>query len=435
MTPGMRITATTPAGTIAITALDELTRAYTWEGATRTLQMWPREERWYGSLGLYYPGPGNHWQEHNGITRAVVEEGQQHFKTGAEALDFLRHRNYMPWVYTHDGLAVGWMKVLPRAQLSVEVWQLLVNGKKPAHLAGSQDDKIVISHIPLKASALIDSVKKGDTDAVRKLLDQGANVNDVDSAGATPLIAAMTSEKSNLQLVLLLLDRGANPNVYTQAGDPLIIGALHEPAVLQAFLHHHADVELEARSGILAGRTALNQAAEDVDLQAAQILLAYGANPNHADARNQTPLHTLCQTAALGGAGKNGSSNEVAFAAALLGHGAQINARDWYGDTPLSLAAMGNDVELVKLLLKHGADVNLRNDVTRKLSFGAAFSGTAKEIAKFDKLLENEQLQADGFGPLDMAEDPTVRKLLTAVGAKSFAAEARKRMKQLGLVD
>src|SRR5688572_5319351 len=75
MTPGMRITATTAAGTLSITAVDELTRCYTWEGATRCVEMWPRTERWYGSLGLYHPGPGAHWKEHRGITRCVVEEG------------------------------------------------------------------------------------------------------------------------------------------------------------------------------------------------------------------------------------------------------------------------------------------------------------------------------------------------------------------------
>ena len=42
MSPGMRITATTPVGTIAITAIDELTRSYTWDGATRAVEMSPR---------------------------------------------------------------------------------------------------------------------------------------------------------------------------------------------------------------------------------------------------------------------------------------------------------------------------------------------------------------------------------------------------------
>ena len=52
MSPGMRITATTSVGTIAITAVDELTRSYTWNGATRSVEMSPQKARYLGSLGL-----------------------------------------------------------------------------------------------------------------------------------------------------------------------------------------------------------------------------------------------------------------------------------------------------------------------------------------------------------------------------------------------
>ncbi|HEY2412783.1 MAG TPA: hypothetical protein VGI40_11100 [Pirellulaceae bacterium] len=148
MSPGMKITATTPKGTIVITAGNGLKRSYTWEGATRFVEMTPRRERWYGSLGLYFPGPGNHWAKHNGITRGVVEEGQMLFKTNDEAVKWITNQ-YMPFVYRSDGLAVGWDTNLERQQLSVDVWQLIVDGKKPTALPGGQDDKIVVE-LPAK---------------------------------------------------------------------------------------------------------------------------------------------------------------------------------------------------------------------------------------------------------------------------------------------
>lgn len=144
MSPEMKITATTAIGPITITAGKGLQRSYTWEGATRSVEMWPREERWYGSLGLYFPGSGYHWKEHKGITRGVVQEGQQHFATSEEALQWIADRKYMPFVYRNDGLMVGWDKKPSRQQLSVEVWQLMIDGKKPTKLPGSQDDKIVV---------------------------------------------------------------------------------------------------------------------------------------------------------------------------------------------------------------------------------------------------------------------------------------------------
>jgi hypothetical protein len=142
MTNGMRITAHTPSGTIAITAGPGRKRSYTWEGATRSVVMDARSERWYGSLGLYYPGPGDHWKPHQGITRGVVDEGQQHFKTIAEAMRWIREHRYLPLVYRNDGLAVGWSKTPERQQLNVEVWQIYVGGKKPHRLPGAQDGAI-----------------------------------------------------------------------------------------------------------------------------------------------------------------------------------------------------------------------------------------------------------------------------------------------------
>jgi hypothetical protein len=144
MSPGTKITATTKVGTITITAGKGLKRLYTWEGATRSVEMWPREERWYGSLGLYFPGPGEHWANHKGITRGVVEEGQQHFDTTEEAQKWLAGRVYMPCVYHDDGLVVGWSKTPARRQLNVEVWQIRIKGKKPTKLPGSQSDKIKV---------------------------------------------------------------------------------------------------------------------------------------------------------------------------------------------------------------------------------------------------------------------------------------------------
>lgn len=145
MSPGMFITAMTSEGTIRIDAGKGLERSYTWEGATRSLEMLPRHERWYGSLGLYCPGPGEHWKEHNGITRAVVEEGQQHFSSEEQALAWLVRRTWMSYVWRSDGLVVGWGKTLERRQLNVEVWQITINGQKPTKLTGSQDEKILLT--------------------------------------------------------------------------------------------------------------------------------------------------------------------------------------------------------------------------------------------------------------------------------------------------
>ncbi len=47
----------------------------------------------------------------------------------------------------------------------------------------------------------------------------------------------------------------------------------------------------------------------------------------------------------------------------MIDLGADLNARDNNGDTPLFMAAYGNkNPEVIKALLKYGADVNIRDD-------------------------------------------------------------------------
>lgn len=126
MTEGMKISATTGIGTIAINATKGLERAYTWEGETRSVIMSPRKKRWFGSMGLYYPGAGNHWKEHNGIRRGVLEEGQRHFANAENALKWLKM--WPECQYRDDGLVVCYSKRPARGQLNVDVWQIYLGG-------------------------------------------------------------------------------------------------------------------------------------------------------------------------------------------------------------------------------------------------------------------------------------------------------------------
>ena len=146
MEPHTRISATTDVGVITITSGEGLRRFYTWDGETRSVALKPRSTRWHGSLGLYYPGPGNHWSDHNGIRRGVLEEGQQHFESTEDALKWIQSgpiRLFLRPVYTDTGLLVGWHKdPHGRNQLSVEVWQIYVDGEKPLRLPGSMNERI-----------------------------------------------------------------------------------------------------------------------------------------------------------------------------------------------------------------------------------------------------------------------------------------------------
>ncbi len=148
ITEGMSITAQNLLyGTIIITAGKGLERSYTWAGDTRTVIMWPRKERWYGSLGIYYPGPGRHWREHDGITRAVLNEGQQNFDSLDALLEYIKsYNNPGAITYNDNGLFVSWHKKSGAGgTLTVTVWQFLISGKFPTKIPGSLNDNITQS--------------------------------------------------------------------------------------------------------------------------------------------------------------------------------------------------------------------------------------------------------------------------------------------------
>jgi Ankyrin repeats (3 copies)/Ankyrin repeat len=296
MSPGMRITATTSVGKIAITAVDELTRSYTWDGATRAVVMFPRVERWYGSLGLFNPGAGEHWRDHHGITRCVTEEGQQHFKTVEEALKWIKERDWMPYVYRDDGLMVGWNKTLPRKQLSVKVWQILIDGKIPKRLPGSQDDKIVVEIVETEAVPLAKAIASNDIKGVMALLVKGADANVKNSVEIPVLVMAI--RLGSAPMVDALLKNRADPNVRDVDTDltPLVeaISRITPDRIdiVKMLLAAGADVNAASRKegDLLNGVTPLMMAAVPGGEDLVQLLLDKGADVNAKTPRGFTAL-------------------------------------------------------------------------------------------------------------------------------------------------
>lgn len=131
MPPNATLTATTDAGTITIQSGNGLKRYYTWDGSTRFVVMKPRIERWFGSFGINFVAEGNHWAPVNGITRGVLEEGQQNFDTLEAAQEWL-NKNCNHCVYNDSGLVVSFFKSPGREQINVSVWQIHVGGKTPS---------------------------------------------------------------------------------------------------------------------------------------------------------------------------------------------------------------------------------------------------------------------------------------------------------------
>src|SRR5882724_11701188 len=193
-----------------------------------------------------------------------------------------------------------------------------------------------------------------DPAKVRLLVDAGANVNARSKIGRTPLPIA-AGHPGSLEAVRLLLSKGADTKAVDFRGTSALIEAarVNDIEVLRALLDHPVDLN----AGDFAGFTALMWAAGHSNLAAVKLLLAKGADVNAAHTRKipmKNGVIAVSRMTALMVAPK--SAPDVMEA--LLDAGADVNARDIRGMTPLMLAVACDapDPRIVKLFLDRGAD-------------------------------------------------------------------------------
>jgi len=172
------------------------------------------------------------------------------------------------------------------------------------------------------APDLIDPARRGDVQAVRSLLERGADVNAAEGDGMTALHWA--ADRGDTEVAVLLIAASA-------------------------------DVDAKTRIG---GYTPLHLASRGGHAPLIMMLLEAGGNPRAVTTTSGvTPLHLAAM--GIGGAEAVG---------ALLARGADPNAREGSaGQTPLMFAAGSNRAAAVRELLTGGADPGLRTETINVL--------------------------------------------------------------------
>lgn len=143
MQPNMVIEATNKNGTVFIEYLSPLERRYKWDKFEEKRILIPREKRWHGKLGAYNPASTYIWEVLE--PRVVAEDSQLHFDNLNEYTAWLHQSStVMDWVFTGDGLVVGFAASPDRNQVNIEVYQIYIDDEKPSNLKGNDPGRIQV---------------------------------------------------------------------------------------------------------------------------------------------------------------------------------------------------------------------------------------------------------------------------------------------------
>ena len=206
------------------------------------------------------------------------------------------------------------------------------------HLAAGTDvnAKDENSWTPLHSAAF-----KGHKEIAELLIAKSASVNAKNGFGLTPLHSAAASGRK--EIVELLIAKGADVNAKDEDGEtPLDATSVFNEKETADLLREHG-----GKSGAV---DSIHVAAGLGNIEAVKQHLAAGADVNAKDDWGETPLHFAADK----------GHKEVAEL--LIAEGADVNAKNMGELTPLHYAAIHGRTEVVELLIAEGADVNAKSE-------------------------------------------------------------------------
>jgi ankyrin repeat protein len=114
------------------------------------------------------------------------------------------------------------------------------------------------------------------------------------------------------------------------------------------------------------------------------------------------------------------TDGEIDVAKELLGQGANVNFRNRAGETPLTFAAVWNQLPALKLLLEHGADPNIADRTGGTALMLAAQHGTASMVRELLRRKANPR-----------AKDSAGHTALDHIDWRAADDEAREQIRRL----
>jgi uncharacterized protein len=278
------------------------------------------------------------------------------------------------------------------------------DGDRSAALALLKQKVDVNAPEPDGTTALHWAVRQDDGDMVDRLIKAGANVKAANRYGVTPMYLACVN--GSAAMIAKLLDAGADANTATTEGETPLMTVARTGSVEAArvLLAHGADVNSKEQ---WRQQTPLMWAAAECHPEVAQELIAHSADVNAKQVEWQwerqmtkeprekwmplgglTALHFAARQGCLAGA-------EV-----LVKAGAQINATNPNGFSPILLAITNAHYDVAAYLLRQGADSNIADEVGRTPLYASVDMHTLPDSnLPWPSELNNE------IGSLDLIKD------------------------------
>jgi len=211
---------------------------------------------------------------------------------------------------------------------------------------------------------------------VKILLEHGSNINAMTEMRHNVLYQALDNGENEHthKMVTLLLSKGANPNAVSTTYSTALVIAVSKwgPDIVKLMLDKGAKANLKCSSGTYPVHHAKSK-------ETLKLLLDSGADIKSKNREKWNILHYLATTSSSGTSDeyKNNVMETIKYA---IEKGADINAQANYIPggihfvgvkehfhlaTPLLVAVINNNPEMVKLLLEEGANPNIKDSAKK----------------------------------------------------------------------
>ncbi|MHB1000839.1 MAG: ankyrin repeat domain-containing protein [Armatimonadota bacterium] len=249
----------------------------------------------------------------------------------------------------------------------MKLLKLLIENGADINVKGIDDET------PLHMAA-----RTNQNDAARLLIDNGADTNALDSKHQTPLLLVLSN--NNETLAEILIEKGADVKASDEDGKTalLLASGKGNPGIISLLISKGGDINAKDNNGY----TPLLVSIKNGNIDIVELLIEKGADVKVKNKDGNTPLHyaaygVLCDTDVSFKEEKittqNTYKNNPSLVLQLIDKGADINASNAIGETPLHNAAKIGFNNIITIFVLNGAEIDARTakgdtpiDVARK---------------------------------------------------------------------